>query len=98
MKRLEQSAAKTSEVLPKKVKWLQDKAVHFEPKQNRVTTSNGTTIGYDCLLLAAGLSLYYDKVQLIIRGYSEAAISSKICIRINLLGTGSDRGSRNTKQ
>lgn len=63
MKRLEQATSPMSEVLPKKARWLQDKAMHFEPMDNLVTTVKGTTISYDVLILATGLHLYYDKVH-----------------------------------
>lgn len=62
MKRLEQSYKQMGDVLPQKAKWLQAKAVEFQPDNNTVTTSMGNTIHYDILLIATGLQLNYNKV------------------------------------
>lgn len=62
MKRLEHSYKQMADVLPQKAKWLQEKAVEFQPANNTVTTSGGNTIHYDILLIATGLQLNYNKV------------------------------------
>lgn len=62
MKRLEHSYKQMADVLPQKAKWLQDKAVEFQPDSNTVTTAGGSTIQYDILLIATGLQLNYNKV------------------------------------
>lgn len=63
MKRLEHSYKQMGDVLPQKAKWLQGKAVEFQPASNTVTTSRGNTIHYDILLIATGLQLNYNKVE-----------------------------------
>ncbi|KAH8379178.1 hypothetical protein KR009_003402 [Drosophila setifemur] len=63
MKRLEQSYKPMGEVLPKKAKWVKEKAVEFQPDENLVCTSGGNTIKYDLLLIATGMQLKYDKVS-----------------------------------
>lgn len=55
-----------ADVLPKKVKWFKEKAVHFDPNNNTVSTSGGNDIKYDMLLIAMGLELNYHKVGIII--------------------------------
>ncbi|ALC43048.1 CG14997 [Drosophila busckii] len=62
MKRLEQSYKLMADVLPKKAKWLREKAVEFDPDSNTVKTSGGNTIKYDMLLIATGLQLNYNKI------------------------------------
>ncbi|KAH8302326.1 hypothetical protein KR044_005182, partial [Drosophila immigrans] len=62
MKRLEQSTRQMADVLPKKAKWLREKACEFDPDNNTVTTSSGNTIKYDMLLVATGLQLNYNKI------------------------------------
>ncbi|KAM8710770.1 hypothetical protein ACLKA7_017406 [Drosophila subpalustris] len=62
MKRLEQSYKQMADVLPKKAKWLKEKAVEFDPDNNTVRTSGGNTVQYDMLLIATGLQLNYNKV------------------------------------
>lgn len=63
MKRLEQSYKLMADVLPKKAKWLREKAVEFDPDNNTVRTSGGNTVKYDMLLIATGLQLNYNKVS-----------------------------------
>ena len=62
MRRLEQSFRYMADVLPKKIQWIKDKAIHFDPNNNTVSTSSGHDIKYDMLLIAIGLHLKYDKV------------------------------------
>lgn len=64
MKRLDQCFKKMGDVLPKKAKWIKEKAVEFHPNDNAVCTSGGKTIKYDFLLIATGLQLKYEKVNL----------------------------------
>jgi len=63
MKRLEQSYRLMADVLPKKAKWLREKAVEFDPDNNTVRTSGGNTVKYDMLLIATGLQLNFNKVS-----------------------------------
>ncbi|XP_016991759.2 sulfide:quinone oxidoreductase, mitochondrial [Drosophila rhopaloa] len=62
MKRLDQSHRQMSEVLPKKAKWVKEKAVEFDPDNNSVSTSGGKTIKYDFLVIATGMQLKYEKI------------------------------------
>lgn len=54
------------DVLPKKAKWIKDKAAQFFPEENRLITASGEEISYDYLVLAMGLNLDYDKVMLML--------------------------------
>ncbi|XP_016966902.1 sulfide:quinone oxidoreductase, mitochondrial [Drosophila biarmipes] len=62
MKRLDQSHRQMADVLPKKAKWVKEKAVEFDPDNNKVSTSGGKTIKYDFLVIATGLQLKYEKI------------------------------------
>lgn len=64
MKTVEESGRPMSEVLPKKARWIKDKASKFFPEENRIVTASGEEIKYEYLVLAMGLQLDYDKVSL----------------------------------
>lgn len=49
--------------LPKGVKLIQDKAVEFDPLNNNLKVSNGTTVNYDYLVVAAGVALDFSKIK-----------------------------------
>ncbi|CAG9584904.1 unnamed protein product [Danaus chrysippus] len=49
-------------VLPDRAKWLQDSALSVDPKNNKVKTTNGHTINYEYMIIAAGLVNDYAKV------------------------------------
>ena len=63
MKKLEDTSRPMKDVLPVMAEWIQDKAVKFSPKENKVTTAKGDTIEYEYLLTATGLQLNYDQVK-----------------------------------
>ncbi|XP_065359541.1 sulfide:quinone oxidoreductase, mitochondrial [Calliphora vicina] len=77
MKRLEQSYKMMADVLPKNIKWIKEKAVHFDPNNNTVSTSGGNDIKYDMLLIATGLELNYNKIPGLEEGLSIP--NGKVC-------------------
>ena len=62
MNSLEQSAKPMEKVLPKRARWIKDRAVRFHPEENRLITASGQEITYEYLVLALGLQLDYAKV------------------------------------
>lgn len=62
MKTISQSRRSMASVLPKKVKWIKDAAVKFNPNANEVITKQGHSISYDLLIIAVGLQLCFNKV------------------------------------
>ncbi|XP_028162566.1 sulfide:quinone oxidoreductase, mitochondrial-like [Ostrinia furnacalis] len=50
-------------VLPKDVRWIQDRAVEFDPCNCVVHTCGGDKISYDYMVVAVGLVNDYDKSQ-----------------------------------
>jgi sulfide:quinone oxidoreductase len=49
--------------LPAGVKLIKDKAVEFNPDDNKVVLGSGETISYDFLVIAAGVELDYAKIK-----------------------------------
>lgn len=67
MKTLSQSRRSMETVLPKKAKWIKDAAAQFNPNANEVVTKQGHIISYELLIIAVGLQLNYDKVDILVR-------------------------------
>ncbi len=63
MKKLANSGRPMGEVLPKKARWIKDRASQFFPEENRLVTASGEEINYEYLVLAMGLQLDYEKVM-----------------------------------
>lgn len=53
----------TKDFLPKEVTLIKDKAVEFDPQNNKLLISSGKTIKYDFLVIAAGLVLDFTKIK-----------------------------------
>ena len=49
-------------LIPEGVTWIQDGVASFDPDNNSVTTLDGKTIGYDFLIVAAGIQIDWDKI------------------------------------
>lgn len=50
-------------LIPKGADWLQEAVAHFRPEENRIVTSTGTVIGYDVLVVAAGIQVDWDRIK-----------------------------------
>lgn len=53
----------TKDFLPSGVKMIAEKAVEFDPDNNKVITTSGKVVNYDFLIVAAGLVLDYGKIK-----------------------------------
>ncbi len=53
----------TKDFVPSGVKVIKDKAVEFDPENNKVMTANGETVSYDFLIIAAGLKLDFGRIK-----------------------------------
>lgn len=51
------------EVMPGKVKWIQEYAATFVPEENRVITANGEKIGYQFLVVCPGIQINWDWID-----------------------------------
>lgn len=61
--------------IPSGAKWLKDKVTEFLPDENSVVTAANDKIGYDFLIVAAGIQLDWAKV----RGLPEAIGKHGVC-------------------
>ena len=62
------SARPMASVIPAGVTWIKDSVTAVDPEAHTVSTSGGKTIGYDRLVVAAGIQLDWDGIP----GLSEA--------------------------
>lgn len=51
-----------ADYIPDGAEWIKQAAVSFDPENNTVTTEDGTTIGYDYLVVAPGIQLDWEKI------------------------------------
>jgi sulfide:quinone oxidoreductase len=51
-----------ADYIPSGVTWIRDKLASFDPDNNTVTTASGESIGYEHLVVAAGIQLDWDKI------------------------------------
>ncbi len=49
-------------VMPKGVTWIRQAAASFQPDDNQVTLSDGSTVAYDVLVVAPGIRLAWEKI------------------------------------
>jgi sulfide:quinone oxidoreductase len=61
-------AYKRDDFTPDGVKVIKEKAILFNPQENKLTTDKGTVVSYDYLILATGLHLDFERI----RGLEEA--------------------------
>lgn len=50
-------------LIPKQTRWIQDAVASFDPARNQVTLASGAVVGYDFLVVAAGLQLNLDGIK-----------------------------------
>ena len=62
-------------VIPNGVQWIQEAVESFQPDENSLTTSSGTKISYDALVIAAGIQIDWDKIK----GLSESIGNGRVC-------------------
>lgn len=68
IKTLDEVTRKTKDLIPKKAKWIEDRAAKFDPANNKVLTEDGEIYTYDYLVIATGVKLRFD----LIKGAEEA--------------------------
>ena len=49
-------------VIPKTATWIKQAAASFQPEDNQVTLKDGSTLGYDVLIVAPGIRLAWEKI------------------------------------
>jgi sulfide:quinone oxidoreductase len=58
----ETSARKEARYIPKGVRWVQDAVTEIDPEKQYVITHSGARIGYDFLVVAAGIQLNWNAI------------------------------------
>ncbi|MBT5491094.1 NAD(P)/FAD-dependent oxidoreductase [bacterium] len=82
---------KTKDFLTNDVTLIEEKALEFDPKNNKLTTDSGNTFEYDALIIAAGIKLNYSAIK----GLEEAGEAysigdnSKLVKELNSVGASS---------
>lgn len=64
-----------SDVMPKGIKWIKQKVVSFQPEENKVHLDDQSEIGYDQLIVAAGIQLNWSDVK----GLEETLGKNGVC-------------------
>jgi sulfide:quinone oxidoreductase len=64
-----------ADVMPKGVKWIQQRVESFNPDQNQVILDNGESVSYDFLVVAAGIQLNWQDVK----GLKETLGKNGVC-------------------
>ena len=60
---IEDTERDEASVIPKGVEWIKQKVTSFSPETNEITLENGESIGYEYLVVAAGIQLNWDDVK-----------------------------------
>lgn len=58
----EETVKPMASVIPKGVEWLHTKVTEFDPDKNQLKLADGTTLEYECLAVAPGIQLDWEKV------------------------------------
>lgn len=64
-----------ADVMPKGVTWIKNKVISFQPEANTVQLDNGETVGYQYLVVAAGIQLNWDEIK----GLKETLGKNNVC-------------------
>lgn len=65
----------TKDLIPSGVVWIKDRVVRFDPGNNNLTTETGKTVGYQYLIVAAGIQLDWGKIP----GLQESIGKNGVC-------------------
>lgn len=49
-------------VMPRRARWIRQAAASFQPDENQVTLSDGSTVAYGLLIVAPGIRLAWEKI------------------------------------
>lgn len=64
-----------ADVMPKKVKWIKQKAVSFHPEENSVLLDNNEKVNYQYLIVAPGIQLNWQEIK----GLKETLGKNGVC-------------------
>ncbi|KAI8061160.1 hypothetical protein BC940DRAFT_310455 [Gongronella butleri] len=63
LKYFKESERAMGSVMPSNAEWIQDRVTKLDPDNNQVELSNGEKVGYDYLVVAAGIQINWDQVK-----------------------------------
>ncbi|ORX49489.1 FAD/NAD(P)-binding domain-containing protein [Hesseltinella vesiculosa] len=63
LKDFNESVKPMGSVMPSEAEWIQDRVTKLDPDNNQVELSNGERVGYDYLVVAAGIQINWDQVK-----------------------------------
>jgi sulfide:quinone oxidoreductase len=66
---------KEADVMPKKVKWIKQRVVSFQPEDNTITLDNNETVNYQYLVVAPGIQLNWNEIK----GLKETLGKNGVC-------------------
>jgi sulfide:quinone oxidoreductase len=72
---IKKTIRKEADVMPKKVKWIKQKVVSFQPEANTITLGNNETVGYQYLIVAPGIQLNWNEIK----GLKETLGKNGVC-------------------
>lgn len=72
---MQKTIRKQSDVMPKSVTWIKEKAASFSPEINVVHLQSGNTLSYEYLVVAPGIQLNWDEVK----GLKETIGKNGVC-------------------
>jgi sulfide:quinone oxidoreductase len=65
-----------AQVMPRRTRWVRDRAVEVDPDRREVATAGGLRLGYDALVVAAGIQLDWGAIPGLTEGIERAAVTS----------------------
>lgn len=71
----EETERNEADFIPPGVTWIQDAVETFAPEDNKLTTRDGKTIGYDYMIVATGIQLNWDAIP----GLKESIGKNGVC-------------------
>jgi sulfide:quinone oxidoreductase len=69
------TSRKQSELIPRGTEWIKQRAEQLDPENNLVITADGEAIGYDYLVVAAGIEIDWDGIK----GLKDALGKDGVC-------------------
>lgn len=71
----EASERNEADYIPPGCTWIKEAVASFEPKDNKLTLKNGEEVGYDYLVVAAGIQIDWNKIK----GLEETLGKNGVC-------------------
>jgi sulfide:quinone oxidoreductase len=65
-----------AKVVPRRTRWVRDRAVEIDPDGRQVSTAGGLRVGYDALVVAAGIQLDWDVIPGLTEGIERGEVTS----------------------